>query len=133
MIKLKKLVILQVIFAVASVSYLLISAWIEHKTGEPLSAAPMVPSLVLFALYGFGLYLAKLPKKLMYRIAMGLAILAFGGGGVVGNILRYMDSGLEHYASFTAYVTAVAINGYGTVLNIIAVLGLFTFNTKNPN
>jgi hypothetical protein len=39
--------------------------------------------------------------------------------------MRYMDSGLEHYATFSAFAIAVAINSYGTVLNIIAALGLF--------
>jgi len=60
-----------------------------------------------------------------YRVAMVVAIVLMGGGGVVGNIMRYMDSGLEHYATFSAFVIAVAINSYGTVLNIIAALGLF--------
>ena len=61
---------------------------------------------------------------------MGFAILFFGVGGVIGNIVRYMDSGLEDYSSFTALVAAVAINAFGSVLNGIAVLGLFRENKE---
>ena len=131
-IKLRTLVVLQILFAVASVSYLLISLWIENETGEPLSAAPMGLSLSLFALYSLSLLLSSRQNKLMYRIAMGIAVVVFGGGGVLANILRYMDSGLDQYASFTTYVIAVSINIFGTIWNIIAGLGLFSSQTLNP-
>ncbi len=64
---------------------------------------------------------------------MGLALLAFGGGGVIGNILLYVQSGTESYASFEIWLLAVAINAYGTFFNLVAVFGYFyehTYGTK---
>jgi len=130
MIKLRTLVILQLLFATASISYLFINVWREHMTVKPLSPAPIVFSLILFGLYIMSLFLAKLHQTVWYRVAMGFAILFFGVGGVIGNIVRYMDSGLEDYSSFTALVAAVAINAFGSVLNGIAVLGLFRENKE---
>lgn len=131
--KLRTLVSLQAVFAFASVTYLLLSAWRLNEKGEALSAAAIVPSLILFGLYSASLFLVRLPKLIWYRIAMGLAILFFGGGGVVGNIVRYMDTGLEQYANFSAWALAVTINGYGTILNIMAVFALFNRHLKNLN
>lgn len=128
MIKSRTLVILQLLFAAASISYLLINAWREHLTVKPLSPAPIAFSLILFGLYIMSLFLVKLPNTIWYRVAMGFAILFFGVGGVIGNIVRYMDSGLEHYSSFAALVIAVAINAFGSLWNGIAVLGLFRKN-----
>ena len=41
---------------------------------------------------------------------------------------RGFDTGLAQYASFSAWLVAVAINAYGTILNIIAALGFFRIN-----
>ena len=60
-----------------------------------------------------------------YRISMVPALVLFGIGGVIGNIARYVDSGLAEYASFVAWAIAVTINSFGTALNVIAALGLF--------
>jgi len=125
MIKLSKLLFLQLSFAIIAVSYLLFSAYQLYTTGEALSAAPIPYSIITFVLYCCCLLLPRVGMIKGYRLAMVVAIVLFGGGGVVGNVMRYMDSGLEHYATFLAYVIAVAINGYGTVLNVIAALGLF--------
>jgi hypothetical protein len=123
--RLQTLIMLQASFAAASLGYLFISAWRQSTTGEPLSAAPLVPSILLFVLYGACLLLPRFGRIGWYRIAMFPAIVLFGGGGVVGNVLRYVEGGLEQYATFGAWALAVAINGYGTVLNIVAGLGLF--------
>lgn len=125
MIPLRTLVKLQAVFALLSVTYLLISLWRKEAIGEPLSAAALGPSLALFGLYAASLFLAKLPRKLWYRIAMVFALLFFGGGGVIGNIYRFFDSGLEQYASFPAWLIAVLINGFGSFWNVIAAFGLY--------
>ncbi|QJF51961.1 hypothetical protein [Roseobacter ponti] len=125
MIDLSKLILLQYVFAAASLTYLSVSWVLQATTGEPLSAAAIIPSILMFVVYAAVLYLARAGRIGLYRIMMILAILLFGFGGVVGNITRYLQTGLEFYAGFGAWATAVAINAFGTVLNIIALLGLF--------
>ena len=61
---------------------------------------------------------------------MIFALLFFGGGGVIGNIARYIQSGLEQYAGFMAFAVAVAINTFGTVLNLLALFGWYTKQEK---
>lgn len=72
------------------------------------------------------LILVKVDGKKTDLVVPALALL--GGGGVIGNIARFFDSGLENYASVPACTIAVAINAYDTALNIIAALGLFKSN-----
>ena len=64
-------------------------------------------------------------RYLLYRVTMAIAVLGFGYGGVVVNILNYLNTGVEGYLSFTAWLLALAINSYGTLWNIIAMLGLY--------
>ena len=125
MITLKRLLTLQVIFACASLAYLVASLIRRETTGEALSAAAIGPSIAMFIAYLGILYLPKFKRVGWYRIGMIPALLLFGGGGVIGNVIRFVDTGLENYASVPAFALAVAINAYGTVLNIIAALGLF--------
>jgi len=131
MIKLSKLLFLQLSYVFIGVSYLLLSAYQLQETGQALSAAPILPAIIGFVLYSGFLLLPRIGMIKSYRFAMFLAIILMGGGGVVGNIVRYMDSGLEHYANFLAFAIAVAINSYGLVLNTIAALGLFKNSAKN--
>ena len=125
MIALKNLVRLQGIFAIMSLTYLFISLWRQQTTGEALSAAAIVPSILMFIVYSGFLLLPRLNRITWYRVAMIVAIVLFGGGGVIGNVLRYFDSGLVDCVSFSAWAIAVAINAFGTVLNTIAVFGLY--------
>ncbi|MDX2421176.1 MAG: hypothetical protein QNK43_00740 [Amphritea sp.] len=125
MISLSLLVRLQACFAALSLTYLLASAGRQYITGEPLSAAAIGPSIVLFIAYCGALCFPRIDKVNWYRISMLPALVLFGGGGVIGNIDRYLNSGLAEYASFAAWAVAVAINLFGTVLNVIAALGLF--------
>ena len=95
-------------------------------TGEPLSAAAIGPSIGMFLAYCGALFLPRIGKIGWYRISMVPALVLFGIGGVIGNIARYLDSGFAEYASFAAWAIAVTINLFGTVLNVIAALGLFS-------
>ncbi len=129
---LHRLVRLQYIFALASVTYLLVSWWRKETLGEALSAAPIGASILMFIVYAVCLQLARLPKTLWYRLAMGVAVVLFGGGGVIGNIWRYLQDGLDEYASFGAFIIAVSINLFGTILNVMATLAMFkSKNLKN--
>ncbi|RLA26409.1 MAG: hypothetical protein DRR11_19860 [Gammaproteobacteria bacterium] len=125
MISLSRLLGFQSAFAALSLAYLLYSAYLLRTVGEALSAAPLLPSILLFVAYGACLFLPRIGSIRAYRTSMVFAVLLFGGGGVVGNVVRYLGSGLESYADFGAWALAVAINTFGTVWNIVAALGLF--------
>ena len=132
-LRLSTLVRLQWVFAIASLAYLVASAVHGKVTGEPLSAAPILPSILMFLAYIGCLYLPRMDRIGWYRIAMCVAILLFGGGGVIGNVLNYFYSGLENYASFSAWALAVAINSYGTILNLMAAFGWFQRTGTPPD
>jgi hypothetical protein len=113
------------VFAAMSLAFLLVSLLRREATGEALSAAAIGPSIALFLVYLGILCLPRFGYIGWYRIGVIPALILFGGGGVIGNVLRFIDSGLENYASVGWFVLAVAINSYGSVLNVIAALGLF--------
>ncbi len=126
MIALVKLLRLQVVFACLALGYLALSLWRLQVTGEALSAANIFPSMAAFVAYCLALLLPRYGYYRSYRGAMLVAVLIFGGGGVIGNIANYLDSGLEQYASLLAFAIAVAINAYGTALNVMAAFGLYS-------
>ena len=128
---LKLLIRLQASFALASVLYLVASGLRAQIGDGPLSVAPVLFSILLFTLYSASLLLPSSGRIGWYRVAMAPAILAFGGGGVVGNVVHYAQTGLEDYAGMGAFVVAVSINFYGTILNIIAAAGWFRVSTNN--
>jgi hypothetical protein len=124
-LNIRTLLSFQLSFALASVTFLGVSAWREATMGAPLSAAPILPSILMFVVYAACLLLPRFSRLTWYRIAMAFAVLTFGGGGVIGNIARYVESGIQHYASFEMWLLAVAINSYGTLFNLMAVFGWF--------
>lgn len=122
---LSSLLRLQWLFAALAVGFLIASAVREGLTGAPLSAANIPLSISLFVLYAGSLTLPRGGRVGWYRLAMIPALLFFGGGRVIGNVLRLVESGLAFYASTPAFLVAVGINAFGTILNIIAALGFF--------
>lgn len=126
MIKLNKLILLQVLFAIMTLTYLFLGMWKNSDMGILFSTVLFIPSIILVPLYGLSLLLACLPSKLSYRAAMLFAIIVFGGGGVIGNIAGHILMGKEFYDSFWALLIIVLINSFGTILNFIAFLGRFT-------
>ncbi len=125
MIDLTRLLTLQRVFAGASISYLVASAIREQMTGAPLSAAAIGPSILMFLVYLGILVLPRAGRVGWYRLGMIPALLLFGVGGVIANVLRYLGGGADLYAGFLAFAVAVAINLFGTCLNIVALLGRF--------
>ncbi|SFM75457.1 hypothetical protein [Shimia aestuarii] len=125
MVELRTLLRLQALFAALSLGYLITSLLRRELTGDALSAAAIGPSIVMFIVYFGVLYIGKIGRVGWYRLGMIPALVLFGGGGVIANVLRYADSGLENYASNTTFAVAVAINGFGTALNIVALFGWF--------
>lgn len=126
MMKLPTLVALQAAYACTAFAYLLFSEWRLQATGEALSAVPTGSSMVLFACYSLALLLPRFGFERSYRIVMVIAVLLFCGSGVIGNMIRFLQSGLDQYASFLAFIIAIVINLFGSVLNIIAAFGWYS-------
>ena len=125
MLALSKLLGLQALFAVLAVGFLVASGIREVTVGAPHSAADVPFSIALFILYSASLFLPRFGRVGWYRITMIPALVFFGGGGVIGNVVNFLQNGLASYASLTVFFVAVSINAYGTALNIVAALGLF--------
>lgn len=123
--KLRTLLLLQFSFAALSLLYLTVSLIRVSGGSIPLSAAPIIPSMLAFGVYCGFLSFGIFRRYLLYRITMAIAVLGFGYGGVVVNILNYFNTGVEGYLSFTAWLLALVINSYGTLWNIMAMLGLY--------
>ncbi|MXU64314.1 hypothetical protein [Oceanomicrobium pacificus] len=121
----KRLLAGQLLFGLAALAFLTASLIWRQTTGAPLSVAPVLPSMAMFLVYLGILDLGRRGYVGWYRIGMIPALLVFGGGGVIGNILRYLEAGLADYASLPVFVIAVGINSFGTLLNLCAALGLF--------
>jgi len=121
---LKKLLLLQIIYAVLGIGYNVVSHLVAAGGGKALSStAPLVGGLSL-GVYALCLLPGFLGLITPYRVLMGLAILVFGYGGIIKHLMNYPD-GLAQYASMTAYVIAIGINVYGLALNILAAAGRF--------
>lgn len=123
--KLRVLIGLQVAFAVMALVFLLISGGYAYTTGKVLSAAQIIPSIIMFLIYSGCLLLPRFGRVGWYRIAMAIAIIPLGGGGVVMNIMNYLQNGLSDFSSFEIFLVAVGINAFGTLWNIVGALGWF--------
>jgi uncharacterized membrane protein len=128
--KLRTLLVVQGVYAALALGFLGASGWHAHTTGAPLSAAPVVPSVVMFLIYVVCLLLPRLGRIGWYRVAMAIAIVPFGIGGVVLNILNYAQNGLRDFSSFEIWVLAIAINGFGTAWNVVAAVGAFDITVR---
>lgn len=94
--KLKTLLPLQALVAAASLTVLAIVAWRAGVPGAALSAAPASPSMASIGSYGACLLLPPASRTGWYRLGLVVAILVFGGGGVLGKCrqLRAVGSAL---------------------------------------
>jgi hypothetical protein len=117
---------LQCAYIAASLLYLGASFYHLKTSGAALSAAPALPSVLVFLVYGGFLLLGLKGKIVAYRLTMVIAVLGFGWRGVGMNIFNYLESGLAAYHSFGAWALALGINVYGLLCNSLAVLGVFS-------
>lgn len=124
-IQLQTLLRLQVAYGIAAIAYLVTSAVRTLLVGAPLSAAPPMSMIPVFCVYVACLALPRRFHVGWYRGAMLIWLALLGGGGVIGNIMRYIESGLEYYSSLSAFGIAVLLNAIGAVLNALATFGLF--------
>ncbi|MBN1880914.1 MAG: hypothetical protein JW885_01965 [Deltaproteobacteria bacterium] len=127
---LKKLLILQVIYAVLGVGYNVISYLIVSAGGEALSSTVPVVGGAYMLGYGVCLIPGFFKKVVPYRVLMGAAIFIFGYGGVVKHILNAAGGHTDLYSSKIAFILAVGINVFGLVWNIWAATGRFSVDER---
>jgi len=107
-------------------TYLLLNFWLSHTTGKALSESLIGSSIGLFIFYAISLLLPRFGFEHSYQVAMFFALLFFDGGSVLGNIALFLGSGLERYSSLTAFVIGIAINNFGSILNVMALFRWYT-------
>ena len=122
--KLETLLKLQVLYCAMGIAYNIISVITAGGGGRPLSSTPPAAGIGVMIAYGLFLVPGFLKKITVYRILMLVALLVLGYGGVVTHLLNY--SRMDLYHSTTAWASAVAINLFGAVLNLMAVSKRFT-------
>lgn len=121
--KLILLLKLQVLYLALGLGYNLISLIFYYSVGKALSDTSPLLGAVSLLIYGLFLLVGFLGKQQAYRLLMLVALMVLGYGGVVSHILNY--SNLELYYSAAAWLSAILINLYGAVLNLLAVTGRF--------
>ncbi len=127
--KLKKLLLLQLIYMILGIAYNLASYALLTSTGIPL--APTIPLIGAMVMLGYGLCLLPGVFRFitLYRILMFAAIFALGYGGVYKHVLNLFGN-LPLYYSVWAWAGALGINLFGVILNISAAAGRFGADKK---
>jgi hypothetical protein len=121
---LRKLLSLQIVYALLGIGYNVVSYFQVSSGGQQLSSTdPLTGGLVMFC-YGLFLIPGFLRSLKIYRVLMIIAIIGIGYGGVVKHIINYF-SNLEIYSSIAAWACALGINLFGLVLNVMAAAGLY--------
>ena len=122
--RLSRLLILQAVYCALGIGYNAISLLLIRTGGHPLSPTDPVMGMVVMAAYGACLVTGLLDYLTIYRVLMGLCVFVLGWGGVVTHIINAFGR-LFLYGSTLAWGSAVAINLFGLVLNVLAASGFF--------
>jgi hypothetical protein len=122
--KLNRLLRLQLLYCAAGLAYNLASLSVVLRGGEPLATTSPVLGAAFMLLYGVCLLPGRMGQLGLYRILMAVFLLVGGYGGIAVHLIDFSrDPTL--YASPVAWFLAVAINGFGWILNGLAALGRF--------
>jgi len=120
---LNRLLILQMAYCFAGIMYN-VGSLLAQRSGLPAWASTdAVMGVVGVALYGLFLSAGLMKNLTLYRVLMGASVVLLGYGGVVTHLLNIGH--LELYQSVWTWAAAIAINGVGLALNLVAALGRF--------
>ncbi len=121
---LKRLLQMQVAYAIAGIIYNLVSYASLSLHGVALAPTAPVSGALVMGAYYLCLLPGSMGYVILYRILMAIAVVVIGYGGVAKHVMNYF-SGLQGYSSTLAWALAILINGVGLVLNIMGAAGLF--------
>lgn len=114
---------LQIGYMTLGIVYNLASILLKAHGVKPLSSSDPIFGLVAMLVFGLLLIPGFLHFDRAYRIIMGISVIIYGYFGVITNILKH--SHMELYYSEGAWLSAIAINLIGVILNLIAVSGMY--------
>jgi len=124
MIELTTLLQLQLLYCILGIGYNMVS-YLRSKRGlKQLSKTSPVGGALFMSLYGLLLISGFAGLHGTYLIIMGLCLVVYGYGGVVKHIINYPRHP-EDYASRAAWLSAIGVNLFGFLLNLVAVSGQF--------
>ena len=122
-IPLNRLLMLQMAYCFTGIMYN-VGSMLALRNGQAAWASTdAVTGAAGVALYGLFLSAGLMKNLTLYRVLMGASVVLLGYGGVITHLLNIGH--LELYQSVWTWVGAIAINGFGLVLNLAAALGWF--------
>ncbi|MGE0056330.1 MAG: hypothetical protein AB7S74_19210 [Hyphomicrobium sp.] len=122
-ISLNRLLILQMVYCFLGIMYN-VGSLLAQRSGLPAWASTdAVMGMAGMALYGLFLSAGLMKSLTLYRVLMGASVVLLGYGGVTKHLLNIGH--LELYQSVWTWAGAIAINGFGVVLNLLAAFGWF--------
>jgi hypothetical protein len=127
--RLKTLLGLQLAYAVLGIAYNMVSLFLTLRGEHPLAPTQPVLGMIAMVVYAILLIPGFLHKVKLYRVLMGVAAVYFACFGIVIHIINIFSQP-QLYSSMLAWALAVAINLFGLVWNLIAVLGKFKMPAK---
>ena len=126
---LSSLLRLQLIYCGLGVGYNLVSYIKAATGGKPLASTSPVVGTAFMLFYGLCLLPGYRGAHKLYRILMALFVLVTGYGGIIKHFIVYAQQP-DAYSSQLAWVAAIGINVFGTLLNLLAVAGRFESNPE---
>ena len=115
---------LQLVYCILGVGYNVVS-FIKLKTGgQQLSSTSPVSGATFMSVYGLCLIIGYAGFYGSYRVAMVICLIIFGYGGIIKHFIDYSRNP-EGYSSKTAWLSAIGVNSFGFLLNLIATSGHF--------
>lgn len=122
--KLSSLLKLQFLYIAIAIGYNIVSLLINLNTGRPLTATiPKFSTILVLIFIGLFYFTAFLKNKIVYRTLMGISGILIFYNGVVPHAINITN--ISTYYNFLAWVLAIGINLYGTILFAISALGKF--------
>ena len=120
----------QLLYCVLGVGYNLLSYAKAATGGRQLSSTSPIFGTVFMLLYGLCLLFGYLEIYVLYRVLMSIFVVLVGYSGIIKHIMVYNQQP-DAYSSQLAWATAIGINGYGLLLNVLAATGRFQTISAN--
>ena len=120
---------LQLLYCVLGVGYNVVS-YIKAATGaKALASTPPVTGALFMLFYGVCLLPGYKGMFKFYRVLMALFVVVTGYGGIIKHFIVYSQQP-DAYSSVLAWASAIGINVFGALLNLMALAGWFESDSK---
>ena len=115
---------LQLLYCGLGMGYNFVSYVLARSGRRKLSPTPPHLGAAFMFIYGLCLIPGWMDYRLIYRALMAFFLVYFGNGGVIRHVKAYPKR-TKLYASTTAWLSAISINMFGVLLNLVAAIGFF--------